>query len=155
MQPFSFAPQNLSQAINPWSLWMQPGLINVNMMATREPDTELRMVRDGASYGSQLGRITELLETVVEKLKLEGDRSLNDTQRKTVADFLVLAAKMKAVKDQSPSGVHKRVDVLVDELSALSRTDPLHYAQLHAKLIQSLPEAPARARKVTARPGAA
>jgi hypothetical protein len=139
MMPLSFAPQNLSQTINPWSMWMQPGLINVNFMNTRAPELEYKMVRDGASYGSQLGRITDLLETMVARLGLEKDRALDASQQSTVQDFLKLARRMRAIKDASPSGARLRVQVMVDELRSLAQTDPATYTQLRGELQRDLP----------------
>ena len=60
---------DVSQWINP-SWWMgsfaqQLGFININETSSADPQLEQRIVAEVASYGRQLGWISEALETVI------------------------------------------------------------------------------------------
>ncbi len=72
---FSLAPDQLWQAINPWTFNQQGaqlGLINIDMGATAHPETEQRILDEVGSYGRQLGRIGDALEVLLNHVKLEG-----------------------------------------------------------------------------------
>lgn len=69
------APDQLWQAINPWSFYNQGaqfGFINVNLGATSRPDIEQAVLDEVGSYGRQLGRIGDALEVLVKHVKLDG-----------------------------------------------------------------------------------
>jgi hypothetical protein len=67
---FSLAPENLWQAINPWSFTanagaMRYGLVNISLGQTRRPDIERKVLDKVGSYGRQLGRIGDALEVLI------------------------------------------------------------------------------------------
>lgn len=69
-QPFRFqlAPESLWQAINPWTWNVETGsvgLINVNIGATRYPETERAILEEVGSYGRQLGHMGDALEVLI------------------------------------------------------------------------------------------
>jgi hypothetical protein len=71
----SLAPQQLWQAINPWTFNTQGaqfGLINIDLGATPRPDVEQAVLDEVGSYGRQLGRIGDALDVLLNHLKLEG-----------------------------------------------------------------------------------
>ena len=71
---FSLAPDQLWQAINPWSFYQQGaqfGLINIDLGATAHPETEQKILEEVGSYGRQLGRIGDALEVLLNHVKLE------------------------------------------------------------------------------------
>jgi hypothetical protein len=77
MQEFklSLAPEQLWQAINPWSFYQQGaqfGLINVSLGQTPHPEIERRVLEDVGSYGRQIGRIGDALEVIVKRLDRDG-----------------------------------------------------------------------------------
>ncbi len=56
----SLAPQNLWQAINPWTFNQQGaqfGFVNIDLGQTPHPETERTILDEVGSYGRQLGRI--------------------------------------------------------------------------------------------------
>jgi hypothetical protein len=71
----SLAPQQLWQAINPWTFYQQGaqfGLINIDLGQTAHPEVEQTILDDVGSYGRQLGRIGDALEVLLKHVKLEG-----------------------------------------------------------------------------------
>ena len=72
---FSLAPDQLWQAINPWTFNLNGakfGFINVDLGATPRPDVEQAVLDEVGSYGRQLGRIGDALEVLMKHVKLEG-----------------------------------------------------------------------------------
>ena len=72
---FSLAPEQLWQAINPWtfnSQGAQFGLINIDMGATAHPETEQKILDEVGSYGRQIGRLGDALEVLIDHVRLEG-----------------------------------------------------------------------------------
>ena len=64
------APENLWQAINPWSFAFtgdQLGLINISIGATSHPEVERQILDEVGSYGKQLGHIGDALEVLVDR----------------------------------------------------------------------------------------
>jgi hypothetical protein len=71
----SLAPDQLWQAINPWSFYNQGaqfGLVNINLGQTPRPDIEQKVLDEVGSYGRQLGRIGDALEVLLRHVKLDG-----------------------------------------------------------------------------------
>ena len=72
---FSVAPDQLWQAINPWTLMNQGGqfgLVNISLGQTPRPDIEQKVLDEVGSYGRQLGRIGDALEVLIDHIKLDG-----------------------------------------------------------------------------------
>lgn len=72
---FSLAPDQLWQAINPWSFYNQGaqlGLVNINLGQTPHPEIEQKLLDEVGSYGRQLGRIGDALEVLIDHVDLEG-----------------------------------------------------------------------------------
>jgi hypothetical protein len=72
---FSLAPDQLWQAINPWSFYNQGaqlGFVNINLGQTAYPEIEQKVLEDVGSYGKQLGRIGDALEVLIDHVRLEG-----------------------------------------------------------------------------------
>ncbi len=75
-KPFqlSLAPEQLWQAINPWSFYQQGaqfGLINIELGRTAHPEVEQAVLDEVGSYGRQLGRIGDALEVLMNHVKLD------------------------------------------------------------------------------------
>ena len=63
------APDNLWQAINPWSFAFtgdQVGLINISIGETKHPEVERQVLDEVGSYGRQLGHIGDALEVLID-----------------------------------------------------------------------------------------
>ncbi len=71
--PFSLAPDQLWQAINPWTFSQQGGqfgLINIDLGGAGHSDLERKLLAQVGSYGRQLGRIGDALEVLLKHVKL-------------------------------------------------------------------------------------
>jgi hypothetical protein len=100
MKPFSLslAPQNLMQAINPWTFdnqGAQIGLFNINFGQTAAPQTELAVLEEVGSYGKQLGRIGDVLELLIARVPRDG---LSDVELETIKIFEGQLAEIRKVK---------------------------------------------------------
>jgi hypothetical protein len=70
----SLAPDQLMQAINPWTFSQQGGqfgLINIDLGGAADSDLERKILKTVGSYGRQLGRIGDALEVLLKYVKLE------------------------------------------------------------------------------------
>jgi hypothetical protein len=70
----SLAPDQLMQAINPWTFSQQGGqfgLINIDLGGAADSDLERKILKTVGSYGRQLGRIGDALEVLLKHVKLE------------------------------------------------------------------------------------
>jgi hypothetical protein len=71
--PFSLAPEQLWQAINPITAYQQGaqfGFINLDLGAAGESDLERKLLGQVGSYGRQLGHIGDALEVILKHVKL-------------------------------------------------------------------------------------
>jgi len=87
------------QSINPWSWFIhsmgQLGLININLGRTPAPEIEERILDDVGSYGRQIGRISDALEVLVDRLEL---KDLDESQREAIILFKAQLAEVRRVK---------------------------------------------------------
>lgn len=76
-KPFQFqlAPDQLWQAINPWT-WNvdnnQFGFINISLGETKYPEAERRILDEVGSYGKQIGHIADALEVLIRHFDTAG-----------------------------------------------------------------------------------
>lgn len=66
------------QLISPWTAFMSPigsqfGLVNVNLGQSSAPNIEADVLSDVASYGKQLGRISDALIVLLKHFHLSSD----------------------------------------------------------------------------------
>ena len=99
-KPFqvSLAPDQLWQAINPWSFYQQGaqfGLVNIELGQTPRPDIEQAILKKVGSYGRQLGRIGDALEVLLDHVKL---KDLTDRERDVLAVLRGQLAEIRQVK---------------------------------------------------------
>jgi KaiC/GvpD/RAD55 family RecA-like ATPase len=128
---------NVSQAINPWTWFTrltgnQMGFINIH--ETRGGDTQLEhhIVSEVASYGRQLGRISDALRVMVERI----DRSdLDEASRESLAAFESMA---DAVDEAKAGQASRRPEAAVDDaITALGRLrdeDPAAFKEQSQRL---------------------
>jgi len=98
---FALAPEQLWQAINPWtfnSQGAQFGLINIDMGQTAHPETEQTIPDEVGSYGRQLGRIGDALEVLIEHVRLDG---LSPSETDALAILKGQLAEVRKVKAKS------------------------------------------------------
>jgi hypothetical protein len=103
--PFRAAPKDLVQFIDPWTLWgNQMGFININTQASADPALEAQIVERVASYGRQLGRLSDAVGVVLKALRLDdggfGPR-LDSADREAVRAFIAMLREVDEVKAQA------------------------------------------------------
>jgi hypothetical protein len=132
------------QAINPWSWWLeytgqQVGFINIYQTEAGDPDKELEIVENVASYGKQLGRIVDALSMV---LRHESFSDLEPDEELAKQRFLEMADEIAAArgKDITPSA--ESVDRFLAGMSRMRKQDPQAYLTLRQRMLDELtPEA--------------
>ena len=99
----------VSQWFQFWAGWFenvsQIGLINIELGKSANPQLEQHILTDVASYGRQLGRISEALEIVLDRSEAAGviDRGALDPQaRRTLDEFRCLLTEIRRLKDSEP-----------------------------------------------------
>jgi hypothetical protein len=100
----SLAPDQLWQAINPWTFFNQGaqfGLVNVNLGQTSRPDIERKVLDEVGSYGRQLGRIGDALEVLIDHVPLEG---LSPAEADALAILKGQLAEVRKVKQRERGG---------------------------------------------------
>ncbi|HYJ83875.1 MAG TPA: hypothetical protein VEW26_13665 [Allosphingosinicella sp.] len=105
---FSVAPEQLWQAINPWTFMNQGaqfGLVNVNLGQTPRPDIEQKVLDEVGSYGRQLGRIGDALEVLLDHLKLDG---LSKDETDAIKILRGQLAAIRKVKQRERAGEGKK-----------------------------------------------
>ena len=97
----ALAPQQLWQAINPWTFFQQGaqfGFINIDLGETAHPEVEQAILDEVGSYGKQLGRIGDALEVLLNHTNLEG---LSPAELDTVNVLRGQLAEVKQVKQRA------------------------------------------------------
>lgn len=106
----SFPSGDVSQ---PWSWWYQMAPINVYQMKSSKPEVEKKIIQEGASYGKQLGRMTEVIEILVKNLS---QTKLTKEDKQTIKDFGEMIGEIKAVKDGYKAATNDNVEDLLATL---------------------------------------
>lgn len=99
----SLAPQQLWQAINPWTFYQQGsqvGLLNIDLGQTPNPQAERAILNEVGSYGRQIGHIGDVLEVLLDHLKLKdlepAERDAIDILRGQLAQVRQVKARIEA-----------------------------------------------------------
>ena len=95
---------NVAQTFRIWANAFdgaQFGLINIDLGATPDPELERAIVSKVGSYGRQLGRLSEALEVLLDRLEAENvltpDKMTPD-QTSAIRDFRCLLSDIKSLK---------------------------------------------------------
>jgi hypothetical protein len=148
---------DVMQAINPWSWWTnamgQFGLVNISAAASANPRLEREITGTVASYGRQLGRISEALYAVL----AHADQSAwSAAERREVADFRRMADEIAAVKERHAAPTDHALDELIDGIRFLKERNAAEYERVVGKLRRALlagnSKAPEPARRAAAKP---
>ncbi len=131
--PFSAA---VTQAVTPWELWVrslsaQMGFLNIRDLNSGDPAQEREIVENVAGYGRQLGRMTDVLVTLLDRVDL---KHVTERERAEIAAFREMAAEIEAVKQRrrSPGRLLDTLEALLEEIRALKEEHPdLHERALH------------------------
>lgn len=137
-----FAPDNLAQAINPWTWWFKAtdnvtGLININNYKSANPETERKIIHEVAGYGMQLGAIEDVLEILLQAMPAQ---KLNPDQEKSIQDFRKMVAEIKDKKEQAlvEQMCAGGVDRMIEGLELLKKKHPERYEAVARRLKAAL-----------------
>ena len=108
---------NVTQSINPWTWLFNPvgsqiGLVNIELGQSSNPAVEEEVLSDVASYGKQLGIITDVV------LELAGDKPPKDEH--PLAQLREIAAKVRKLKEEHERSLAKQAS---DAMAKLAKTD--------------------------------
>lgn len=133
---------DVTQAINPWTWFAriagsQMGFINIHQTTGGDPELEREIVENVASYGRQLGRLTDALAVLVENTDRE---ALSPEARQSLAEFESLAAEIDAAKARRRAATSplNALDDVLTALQELREQDQARYRQAVAKIRQAL-----------------
>ncbi|MGD1075087.1 MAG: hypothetical protein ABR903_03280 [Thermodesulfovibrionales bacterium] len=93
---------DVSQVFKLWAKYLsqQTGFININNVVSTDPESEKKIIEEGAGYGKQLGRITEVLHLIIKRLELDKLPSdLSEEDRKVIVRFTDLTDKIEKIKN--------------------------------------------------------
>lgn len=133
-----FAPDQLLQAINPWSWWFKSsdnvnGLINITQYKSANPDAEQKIIQEVAGYGMQLGKVEGMIALMMQFIPKQ---QLTKEQKETVESFECMLREIEEKKEQvvieqlSAGGV----DQLIANLALLKEKHPERYASVAKRL---------------------
>ena len=94
---------DVSQMFKLWAKYLsqQTGFINVNNVVSSNPEIEKSIIEEGASYGKQLGFISEALGMVIRKLGLDKlPADLSEEDRKIVVRFTDMMENIQRIKKE-------------------------------------------------------
>jgi hypothetical protein len=132
-QPFS---GDVTQTINPWTWWIrsfgQFGFININETNAGDPATEQAIVTDIASYGRQLGWISEALDAVV---RHANTKSWPKADRDKLDQLKRLVTQVDAIKQGNREEAKTtQIDRLVQAVEDLKRSDAAVFDEVAKRL---------------------
>lgn len=140
MSDLQLAPTTLNQAINPWTWWIKPslgqmGFINIQETASGDPELERAIIEQAASYGRQLGRMSELLSVLVQRTNTD---KWSESEKAVVQDFNAMAESVAATKRRRGRSPAQRVDSFLADLRRLEVDDPAEYDKTVARVCNAL-----------------
>ncbi len=87
-----FAPNYLSQVINPWSF----SLMNFTKQIKGSPELEYKILTEVDGYGAQLGTIIDYMEVLSKNLKID---EMKDEEKFKYFRFKNLSSEIQRAKD--------------------------------------------------------
>jgi hypothetical protein len=136
---FSLAPQKLAQLINPL-YWLtsgtgQIGFVNISGQASAKPEVEADIIENVATYGRQLGRITDVLNAI---LKDMAAHTWTGEAANAVEQFNQMNAQIAAVKAGHLAPTQQNLDKLIAGIRSLKDSEPAEYVRIKDELKKKL-----------------
>lgn len=131
------------QTINPWTIWLkswnqQLGFINITNVESGDYEMEKRIIEEVASYGRQLGWISEVLNLVRNRVDFG---VLDKEQSESLEQFDKLIEDVKAIKEKSGSGeiTIGKLDLMINNIRALKNKEPEIYDKMVSRIKEAFP----------------
>ncbi len=119
----------------PWSWWNQFAPVVISNMKCADPSLERKIVAEVASYGRQIGRISEALTVLIDRLPVTG---LSDEEKRAVTDFSEMAAAVAAVKGGSRAPTPQSLQGMLAALSYWKEHHDAFYRKVRSALLEQL-----------------
>ena len=131
-KPFSYGYW-LDQMFNLWqnSGNQQVGFINISGNASAKPDVERDIIENVATYGRQLGRISDVLDILLQRADADKWRGRD---AKALGDFRAMLQNIAAVKNRQLPATARNIDDLIAGINALKDADPAEYRRIRHEL---------------------
>ncbi|MBO6758092.1 MAG: hypothetical protein JJ902_17280 [Roseibium sp.] len=89
------------QSINPWSdmfkaIGNQFSFININLGRSSAPQVEQEILNEVGSYGRQIGRISEVLDILIDQVEFK--KPLSDKDKDALALFKAMQLEIAEIK---------------------------------------------------------
>ncbi|WP_155310855.1 hypothetical protein [Desulfosarcina ovata] len=132
----------VTQSINPWDFWIkslssQLGFINIRNVTSSDYRIEQEIIEDVASYGRQIGQITDVLKVLIDHSAM-GD--LQEDQKQTIGRFEKMISEIEQVKKKwkTPKNLLSEIDTMLSEIRALKTESPATYELAVNKIEEAL-----------------
>lgn len=126
------------QTINPWTIWLkswnqQLGFINITNVESGDYKIEKSIIEDVASYGRQLGWISEVLNLVRNRIDFG---VLDKEQSESLKQFDKLIEDVKAIKEKSGTGeiTIGKLDLMINNIRALKNKNDKKYNDMVSRI---------------------
>ena len=113
----------------------QIGFINISAAASAKPDVEKYVIENVATYGRQLGRISDVLDFALKQL---GADKWKDEQADALNDFRTMKVEIDAVKSNRLPPTESNVSDLIAGIKALKDSNREEYERICAELKSQL-----------------
>lgn len=135
----NFAPYDywLKQIINPWQSQVYYGPVTYQTMESSDIGLEKEIVERVASYGRQLGRISDLLQAMIDTGALRSE-SLSIAQRQALEDFQSMHREIEALRWRRAGIDEAGIDRLRRKLADLKRRNDGEYERVARRLRELL-----------------
>lgn len=135
-----------SASLFPFNYWLnqsfdlmknsgQLGIINISGNASNDPDIEREVIENVATYGRQLGRISEVLEAL---LRRADTAQWTGDEAHALEDFTSMVRDIEAVKNGRLPATTENVNSLIDSINALKDVDRVEYDRIVGHLRKRL-----------------
>lgn len=132
----------VTQSINPWDFWIrslssQLGFINIRNVTSSDYRIEQEIIEDVASYGRQIGQITDVLKVLINHSAME---DLQEGQKQVIGRFEKMISEIDRVKKKwkTPKNLLSELDTMLSEIRALRTESPATYKLAVNKIKEEL-----------------
>ncbi len=107
----------------------------IGKMRSKNPRQEKEIIEGVASYGKQLGRISDALNVLIPLVVSQMDRTnLKQDQRRALEDFITMYEEIAKVKGEHIPPDETQLDLLLEDIRDLKGRDDETYQNLLKKL---------------------
>ncbi|MGQ0656768.1 MAG: hypothetical protein ACT4NU_01535 [Chromatiales bacterium] len=117
----------------PWSWWNQFAPVVINQMKSADPPLERKIVTEVASYGRQIGRISEALAVLIERLPATG---LTGDEQRALREFSEMAGAVAALKGGYKTPTQQNLQGIIAAINYWREHHDAFYGKVRAALLE-------------------